>query len=76
MGIKKETKIAKVGDQYICNADGLDKFGMVYTISELSTDSVTVIFEDGSTTKWCYKRGRTLEWYDDLIPTELIKALL
>jgi hypothetical protein len=76
MGKEKEMRVAKVGDQYICNADGLDEYGMLYTITTLFIDNADVIFEDGHTVNWCYKNGKYQEWYDDLIPTELTKALV
>ena len=72
---EKEMRVAKVGDQYICNAEGLDEYGMLYTITTLFKDNADVIFENGRTVNWCYKNNNR-EWYDDLVPTELTKALV
>lgn len=76
MGKEKEMRIARVGDSYICSADGLPEYGMLYTIAELDSDGATVLLENGKTVNWCYKSGKDGEWYDDLIPTELTRALI
>ena len=75
MGKEKEMRVAKIGDKYICNAEGLEEYGMLYTITMLFKDNADVIFENGHTVNWCYKNNNR-EWYDDLIPTELTKALV
>jgi hypothetical protein len=76
MGKEKEMRIARVGDSYICSGDELPEYGKLYTISELGADAVTVILENGEKVNWCYKSGKDGEWYDDLIPTELTRALI